>query len=367
MPWRYPGPKPKLDDTATFQQLVEVFVAAVGNAPVIGTLIEIITGVEDGDTNDLGTWVNNLRNFLQGKPVTGDTGGWFSGIGQVGQNIIDTIFGGYHGTTTTGHTVEDLSMTMANVDNRITALEGGGMLLSLTSSTTVDISDYATVKVIMMGSSLPGGSGGYDGGAGGRHGGFLAMELSTEYLASLGINLSAVEVQVGTSGNPSRFGKYMSGSGERWVMETTPGTEAIAGDMRAFVPTAERTMGNGGAGGAGYRNNEPAVPGQAGGQTILGGLGGAGGSASNGSNGGHGGHGSVANIDGPIKGGGSGGGGGGGGDTTVGSGRNGGNGGNGAFPGGGPGGGGGRGRNTFDGSQGQSGAVANGYVEIEAR
>lgn len=80
MPWRYPGPKPKLDDTATFQQLVEVFMAAAGKIPIIGTILELLTGVEDGDTNDLASWVNNLRKLFRGEPLGSDPGGWFSGV-----------------------------------------------------------------------------------------------------------------------------------------------------------------------------------------------------------------------------------------------------------------------------------------------
>ncbi|AZS07295.1 minor tail protein [Gordonia phage Dorito] len=80
MPWRYPGPKPKLDDTETFQQLVEVFMAAAGKIPIIGTILELLTGVEDGDTNDLASWVNNLRKLFRGEPLGSDPGGWFSGF-----------------------------------------------------------------------------------------------------------------------------------------------------------------------------------------------------------------------------------------------------------------------------------------------
>ncbi|AID58841.1 minor tail protein [Mycobacterium phage Gaia] len=36
----------------------------LGHVPLIGDLIEAITGREDGDLNDLGTWFLNLRNFL---------------------------------------------------------------------------------------------------------------------------------------------------------------------------------------------------------------------------------------------------------------------------------------------------------------
>ncbi|ALY07660.1 hypothetical protein SEA_CLARK_26 [Gordonia phage Clark] len=80
MPWRYPGPKPKLDDTETFQQLVQVFMAAAGKIPIIGTILELLTGVEDGDTNDLASWVNNLRKLFRGEPLGSDPGGWFSGV-----------------------------------------------------------------------------------------------------------------------------------------------------------------------------------------------------------------------------------------------------------------------------------------------
>ena len=52
---------------AAFEQIrewAESIQDAVDQIPIIGDIIEIITGVEDGDLNDLGTWVNNLRSFL---------------------------------------------------------------------------------------------------------------------------------------------------------------------------------------------------------------------------------------------------------------------------------------------------------------
>ena len=36
----------------------------IGDWPGIGDLVEVLTGKEDGDLNDLGTYVNNMRSFL---------------------------------------------------------------------------------------------------------------------------------------------------------------------------------------------------------------------------------------------------------------------------------------------------------------
>ena len=42
---------------ARFLDAENGFLAILQQTPIIGDIIEIITGVEDGDTTDLGTWV----------------------------------------------------------------------------------------------------------------------------------------------------------------------------------------------------------------------------------------------------------------------------------------------------------------------
>lgn len=97
-----------------------------GHTPIIGDIIEVITGVEDGDTSDLGTWVNNLRSWLTGGTVATDPGNWFDGLGNVAQNIIDSLLTGYKQTASTG-TADDLVGIGTNIANRLTSLESGGV------------------------------------------------------------------------------------------------------------------------------------------------------------------------------------------------------------------------------------------------
>lgn len=49
-----------------FQGLKDAFIHAMQNIPIIGDLIEIFTGIEDGNMQDLGTWVGNLLDMLFG-------------------------------------------------------------------------------------------------------------------------------------------------------------------------------------------------------------------------------------------------------------------------------------------------------------
>ncbi|MHA4848574.1 hypothetical protein L1080_003385 [Rhodococcus sp. MSC1_016] len=44
--------------------LVPMLQEFVGDVPIIGDLIEILSGVEDGNLNDVGTWVNDLTSGL---------------------------------------------------------------------------------------------------------------------------------------------------------------------------------------------------------------------------------------------------------------------------------------------------------------
>lgn len=280
--------------------------------------------------------------------------------------VIDALFGGYHGVSTTGHTTAELASVGASIQNRITALEGGGVRYSMTSTTTINLTGKSKVKGVLIGSSTAAGAGGNDGGAGGTNGGFMEFETDVDYIASQVSNIAAVAVQIGTGGASSKFGQRADGT---WIYQTTPGF-SVKADGLSFAASLSGP-GDGGRGGLGGQlggqdTSRSPSSGSVGGSSVLGGLGGAGGGTNSNAAGSAGSTGSTAAIDGPVKGGGSGGGGGGGGDVinvivTVG--QNGGNGGNGGYPGGGPGGGGGRGIGA-NGSPGAAGAMANGYGEV---
>jgi len=50
--------------TDQLRQWAENLQDQIGDWPGIGDLVEVLTGKEDGDLNDLGTYVNNMRSFL---------------------------------------------------------------------------------------------------------------------------------------------------------------------------------------------------------------------------------------------------------------------------------------------------------------
>ena len=296
------------------------------------------------------------------------------GINYFPQTITDSLVQGYTGNTSTGHNTSDLSTTMANVDNRITELEGGGVRFTITSSTTIDVSAYQTLKVILIGSSLSAThnvNGPRFGDIGGVAGGFISGEVSTSQLTALGYDLTAVPVTVGTAGGQSYFGPT-----DNFAMRTIAGRADKGDRMGADATTSG--PGNGGNGGSssysvshgdGGTTTVPAKPGTKGADSVLA-DGGAGGALQSGSAvvGTVGTNGGVATINGPFPCGGAGGGGGGPGVAGLfGITYNGGGGGHGGFPGGGPGGGGaGGGTNVGNGNIGASGARANGVMLIDA-
>ena len=285
------------------------------------------------------------------------------GINYFPQTITDSLVQGYTGSASTGHNPNDISVTMANVDNRLTNLEGGGVRQSITSSTTIDLTGKAKVKGVLIGSSSAASAGGNQaGGAAGTPGGYVELpEIDVAWLATQVPDIAAVSVVVGTSGGESKFGQRSDGT---WVFETRIGF-AVKVDGYSFVPcnSGPGIGGQGGSGGGGTANN-----GAKGGDSMLA-IGGAGGAYGGNGPGRAGANGNQAPIDGPAKSGGSGGGGGGGGGVIYpgGIGQSGGAGGHGAFPGGAPGGGGGRASNPGGGTTvGAGGSSANGYAELEA-
>lgn len=279
------------------------------------------------------------------------------------QSLMDALFSGYTGTVSSGATVSDLSSTMSSVDSRITALEGGGTRYYLTASTTLDLSGKSMVRALLWGSSQTPVTGtGRWGDAAGVDGGYLCYEISAALFEDYGVDMSAVEVVVGTAGAASKIGKTGT-----WIAQTVPG--------RARIGTAQGLIeaegpGSGGAGGRGSNGDTGAgtgspTAGGAGVPTTLAPTSGTGGGTTGG-NGNPGGNGTAVDVDIPgPKTGGSGGGGGGGGKLVAVVPYAGGNGGHGGFPGGGPGGGGGPGKYIVYASRGTPGSRANGVVVLE--
>ncbi|WAC54969.1 hypothetical protein [Gordonia sp. SL306] len=264
---------------------------------------------------------------------------------------------------------------IANYQNRLSALEGGGTLFTCATSTTLDLSAFGKFKVWMWESSSQGQSAG---------GAFMFRAFTAAQLEALGVDLSAVSVVVGAGAistgptdlparKTSRFGNY----GSSWALSTGTGNFIIDSDGLYRQATNQTSGGNRGSGQAQGRQkyltgsgNTDATSGASGGGSHIA-SGGNGGPANQTGDGGNGGAGETADYtNGAYAGGGAGGNGGGGGvDGTAP--KNGGNGGPGGWPGGAPGlyaTGGSYNNNvsTTNGSPGAMGAPANGGVLIEA-
>lgn len=302
-------------------------------------LIELITGVIGGLTAApaaVVSWLSNLQEYLQGNEIGSDPAGFFTGLGNVAQTLADALFGGLTGAgAVSGKSVAEVQAAAATVDNRITALENGSKTLyTCGSSTTLDLSTHAELRVYLWTGATQ-SSGAY----------FAFRSFSAAHLTSLGVNLSAVSVVVGsgvTSGvrNPSRFGNY----GSSWALENDTASsfsidaDGIFRDVTASTGGADgattqatgRRVNNGGA------FIDEGTTGTAGGHSHIS-AGGAGGTYSTGAAGGPGGAGGTSDFTPGAFAGGGGGGSGAGGGASASTGYNGGAGGSGGWPGGGAG------------------------------
>lgn len=88
---------------------------------LIGDIIEIITGVEDGDLNDLGSWINNIGNLVNNfiaaaLHALADLLEWIPFVGDDLASVVDGIANGLnqtHGTATTAQTTAVTAQTTA--------------------------------------------------------------------------------------------------------------------------------------------------------------------------------------------------------------------------------------------------------------
>lgn len=88
---------------------------------LIGDVIEILTGVEDGDLNDLGSWVNGLGNFVNNfiaaaLHMLADLLEWIPFVGDDLASVVDGIANGLnqtHGTATSAQTTAVAAQTTA--------------------------------------------------------------------------------------------------------------------------------------------------------------------------------------------------------------------------------------------------------------
>lgn len=83
---------------------------------LIGDIIEIITGVEDGDLNDLGSWVNGLGNFVNNfiagaLHMLADLLEWIPFVGEDLADVVEGIAAGLNGTHSTATTAQSTATT----------------------------------------------------------------------------------------------------------------------------------------------------------------------------------------------------------------------------------------------------------------
>lgn len=337
-------------------------VRASGHVPIIGDLIEFLTGVEDGDPSDIGTWANNLKKLFRGQPITSDPGNWFagadlalaSGVTSLIQGAFSTWFGGGGGSGTIpewNHTIESIKDAVLN-----------GYTVHAFTSTTANWTDFlGCTELKLVGISAgnngsPGsGTAGGAGGAGGKHQVLMVDPTS----------LSGIDVTIPTAGNDlvmrvANTSTPHTGVELMRVGASSPG--GIAVGPEGFAPTASNAamggtggQGNSAGGGVGLVGSAGSAS-----NSAAGGTGGAAGANSAGANGGTGGDGASVSAGAAVKCGGGGGGGGGGAGANFGFGGAGGAGGDGGYPGGGGGGGGGRTNASIPGTVGSAGAGAPG-------
>lgn len=179
-----------------------------------------------------------------------------------GQSIIDRLVSGYNRTSSTGNAPAQLEAVGANIDNRITVLEGGALTeFILTSSTTIDVSAFKRLDIVLIGSSTPmppqySMSGTVPGGT---PGGFLRTQVDVSTLTTP----TAVMCLVGTGGKDSYFDTNDLTTATSWRFRTNPGVASAANGMD-FVPTLSGP-GAGGAGNSGAGGSTPLAQGGVGG------------------------------------------------------------------------------------------------------
>lgn len=359
----------------------------IGKIPIIGDVVEIFTGIEDGNRYDLGTAVNNVKSAIgsawQGV-IKGLTNTWnalwngltgnTTGTGKSHVNVqtaaaavtskandaytnadtadgkaqgaIDGINQAVTGATGTGATAGTVATNISNLKATPTNLLNSLLSAYKVDTITIDMSPKTWNKpdgitelyVVLFGGGSNGATGGVytglltssvnvAGGTGGAPGAVIALQIEPTNVGS------SVTVTIGTPSSPTTsFGSIVS---------TADAFAAYVATPLGLLPTANAAT----VGGKGGGYNNGFISAETGGTTTAGVAGGAAGGLAyvlNGTdaNGGTGGGGGAGINFGLCQTGGAGGGGGGFAYTTSTGKATGGKGGAGGFPGGGGGGGG---------------------------
>ncbi|GAB2646397.1 hypothetical protein GCM10027169_13270 [Gordonia jinhuaensis] len=273
---RIPSDKPTAHDysnylVATLEQMLP--------AP-LGDLLEIISGVEDGDLNDVGTWVNNLKNVL------GGGSGGISFPGAVIGGIIAAITQTWFGASYTNQTPEGVAAAINSIKS---AIYGDITMWRLTGSGSFTVPDCKYLHVACIGAG-DGGQGGHKGSQtvstppqGGSAGGFNSQLFTPSELGGVG---ATVTYTCGIPGSGGVGATATNGTGGAGGMgtETTFGTylssvkgQSTIGTHDGFLASASAP---GRGGDAGFYNGSAMMASPtAGGGTPVG-AGGAAGTAS---------------------------------------------------------------------------------------
>ena len=116
-------------------------------------LVEIVTGAVSGigaAVGDVVGFFDNLRDYLQGNAVGVDPPGFFAGLGNVAQSLVDQIAQGL-GAVGSGHSFDDVRVLLASTSGRLSDVEAAVASLEavlpaypVTPSFVSDVQDMAS-------------------------------------------------------------------------------------------------------------------------------------------------------------------------------------------------------------------------------
>lgn len=151
----YDGDDPVLNGIQNLFALIRRFLELITNP--VGALTDVAPTV-------VTQFFSNLQKYMQGITVTADPAGFFTGLGNVAQNLIDKLVQGLGGTGS-GHSVDDVHDLLASttgrlddVEEAITRLEDVSAFAPVTPSYVSDVQDMASCsrnacKTISIGSA----------------------------------------------------------------------------------------------------------------------------------------------------------------------------------------------------------------------
>ncbi|MGK2881086.1 MAG: hypothetical protein ACSLE6_09930 [Mycobacterium sp.] len=102
-------------------------IMAIGEVPVIGDLAEIFTGEEDGNLNDIGTWVNNVNDDFQDllDKIFDGAGGTIGSIGASLASVFSALQGHRAATDTAQSNVSTAATNIQGTWDKIVEAAGG--------------------------------------------------------------------------------------------------------------------------------------------------------------------------------------------------------------------------------------------------